>query len=305
MEIFSLTLNQMIYFFLLILVGYFVKKFKVIDGEFDKVISRFLSFVVSPALIIENFYEKFKINVLKENFWLLLIAVITVILLYLFANLLAKIFTPDSYIRKIYTYSFTNANFGYMGYLLVEALFGADALFKMIVFTIPFNFYAFTIGINSFNPKVQKITLRSMITPVTISLVIGAILGLSGINLPDTIENAIGATAGTMGPLAMIMTGFIIAKYDILDILKNYRIYIASIVRLVVIPVIVVFLMKMLKINEITIMIALCTTAMPFGLNGIVFPAAYGQDTKTGASMALISDIMAVITIPILFGLLI
>ena len=87
MEIFSLTLNQMIYFFLLILVGYFVKKFKVIDGEFDKVISRFLSFVVSPALIIENFYEKFKINVLKENFWLLLIAVITVILLYLFANL--------------------------------------------------------------------------------------------------------------------------------------------------------------------------------------------------------------------------
>ena len=90
-----------------------------------------------------------------------------------------------------------------------------------------------------------------------------------------------------------------------MDILKNYKIYIASIVRLVVIPVIVVFLMKMLKINEITIMIALCTTAMPFGLNGIVFPAAYGQDTKTGASMALISDIMAIITIPVLFGLLI
>ena len=303
MEIFNLTLNQMIYFFLLILVGYFTNKFKVIDGEFDKVISRFLSFVVTPALIIENFYEKFKADVLKENGWLLLTAIASVVILFVLANLLSKIFTKDSYIRKIYTYSFTNANFGYMGYVLVEALFGADALFKMIIFTIPFNVYAFTIGINSFNPKVQKITPKSMVTPVTISLIIGAVLGLSGIVLPDTLSNAIGGLAGTMGPLAMIMTGFIIAKYNVVDIVKNLRVFIASIIRLVFIPCLTVLLMKALKIDDTTVMIALCTTAMPFGLNGIVFPAAYGEDTKTGASMALISDILAIITIPLMFGL--
>ena len=108
-----------------------------------------------------------------------------------------------------------------------------------------------------------------------------------------------------MGPLAMIMTGFIIAKYNALEIIKNFRIFIASLVRLIFIPVVVALIMKGLRIYEITVMIALCTTAMPFGLNGIVFPAAYSQDTKTGASMALISDILAVITIPILFGLFI
>ena len=303
MEIFNLTLNQMIYFFILILVGYFINRFKVIDGEFDKVISRFLSFVVSPALIIENFYEKFKADVLKENFYLLMIAFLTVIILFTVASFLSKVFTKDSYIRKIYTYSFTNANFGYMGYVLVEALFGADALFKMIIFTIPFNTYAFTIGINSFNPKVSKITIKSMITPVTISLIIGALLGISGIVLPDTVSGAIGGIAGTMGPLAMIMTGFIIAKYNFLEIIKNGRIYLASLIRLIIIPALTVLVMQALKIDNMTIMIALCTTAMPFGLNGIVFPAAYGEDTKTGASMALISDVLAVITIPLLFSL--
>lgn len=305
MEIFSLTLNQMIYFFILILVGYCVNKFKIIDGDFDRIISKFLSFVVTPALIIESFYEKFKINVLKENFILLIIAIITVVLLFILANILSKLFTKDLYIRKIYTYSFTNANFGYMGYVLVEALFGANALFKMIVFTIPFNIYAFTIGINSFNPNIQKITVKSMVTPVTISLVIGAVLGLSGIVLPDTVNNAIGSLSDTMGPLAMIMTGFIIAKYNIFEIMKNSGVILASLIRLIVIPLCVVFIMKIFKTDRLTLMVALCTTAMPFGLNGIVFPAAYGQDTKTGAAMALISDILAIITIPVMFGLFI
>ena len=45
----------------------------------------------------------------------------------------------------------------------------------------------------------------------------------------------------------------------------------------------------------------LCFLAMPLGLNTIVIPAAYGGDTSTGASCALISSTLAVITIPVLF----
>ena len=37
------------------------------------------------------------------------------------------------------------------------------------------------------------------------------------------------------------------------------------------------------------------------GLNTIVYPAAYGGDTKTGASMAMISHVLSVITIPLMY----
>ena len=42
-------------------------------------------------------------------------------------------------------------------------------------------------------------------------------------------------------------------------------------------------------------------TATPMGLNTIVFPAAYGGDTETGASMAMISHTLSVVTIPLMY----
>ena len=42
-------------------------------------------------------------------------------------------------------------------------------------------------------------------------------------------------------------------------------------------------------------------TAMPLGLNTVVFPEAYGGNPETGASMALISNTLGVITIPLLY----
>ena len=39
----------------------------------------------------------------------------------------------------------------------------------------------------------------------------------------------------------------------------------------------------------------------PLGLNTIVYPAAYGGDTKTGASMTMISHVLSVITIPLMY----
>ena len=41
----------------------------------------------------------------------------------------------------------------------------------------------------------------------------------------------------------------------------------------------------------------------PLGLNTVVFPAAYGGDTSTGASMAMISHTLCVITIPIMYAI--
>ena len=47
------------------------------------------------------------------------------------------------------------------------------------------------------------------------------------------------------------------------------------------------------------------TFAMPIGMNTIIYPATYGGDTKTGASMTMVSSVFSVITIPLMYLLLI
>ena len=44
--------------------------------------------------------------------------------------------------------------------------------------------------------------------------------------------------------------------------------------------------------------------AMPLGLNTVVFPEAYGGNPETGASMALISHTLCIVSIPLMYALM-
>ena len=45
--------------------------------------------------------------------------------------------------------------------------------------------------------------------------------------------------------------------------------------------------------------IAVVAVALPTGLNSVVFPAAMGGDSTTGAKLGLVSNIFGLITLPV------
>jgi predicted permease len=67
------------------------------------------------------------------------------------------------------------------------------------------------------------------------------------------------------------------------------------------IPALIMIVLKLIGISDEIMTLALIAFATPLGLNTIVYPAAYGGDTKTGASMATISHTLSVITIPLMY----
>ena len=87
------------------------------------------------------------------------------------------------------------------------------------------------------------------------------------------------------------------------EIVNNPKIYIASFLRLIAIPSVLMMLMLILNVPKIYVLPALCFSAMPLGLNTVVFPASFGADTKPGASMALISTLGSIVTIPLMFSI--
>ena len=97
--------------------------------------------------------------------------------------------------------------------------------------------------------------------------------------------------------------------------LKEKRVYVATLFRLIVIPAILIlslFGLKELfniflnsKIENTVLYLTLFYVATPFGLNTIVFPEAYGGDSSIGVGMTLISHTAAVITIPIMYVLMV
>ena len=112
-----------------------------------------------------------------------------------------------------------------------------------------------------------------------------------------------------MSPIAMILTGITVSKISLKKTFTNLNIYLVSFIRLLVYPLAflgVVFILGKFGIHiDRTIFIcALCTLAMPLGLNTIVIPSAYGKDPTVASGMALVSHILSCVTIPVIFMLI-
>ena len=304
MKIFSATLNQMLVLFAFMAIGYFLNKKKLISDNTSKVLSKLETYLLLPCINFRTFYN----NCTKDNFIAkskyILYGFIVLIITFAFALLISRLFTKETYLRNIYVYSFTIPNLGFMGNALVLALFGESVLFDYMMFYLTFSIFIYTYGLYSLVPKDQGsgFSFKTLLTPPLIAMFFGAAFGLLGIKLPSFITEIVSSGAACMSPLAMLIAGFVIGNYSLKKLASDYKLYIASAIRLVVIPVLVVIALKLIGTESGIVMVSLCALSLPFGLNTVVFPEAYGGDATPGAGRALISHLMALVTIPLIFA---
>ena len=136
-----------------------------------------------------------------------------------------------------------------------------------------------------------------------VGMIIGMIIGILQIPLPAAVTSVISNCSSCMSPVAMLMTGMTVAYIDIKKVFKDIRVYLVSLARLVVLPLIVALTFKFLPISETVYICSVISAAMPLGLNIIIIPSAYDMDTSVPASMAIMAFIFACITIPVVFAL--
>lgn len=307
MQVFSATLNQMFVLFSFMVLGYFLNVKGILPRDTSTTVSRLETNVLVPCLVFNTFYKYCTVENISEKWTFIVYGAAIMLVSLIIGVFLAKLFSKDDYLRKIYTYSFAVANFSFMGNAVVLGIFGEDVLFDYMIFTLPFNLYVYSYGTASLKPSnnSKKFSFKVFLNPICLSMLLGAVVGLLQIPLPKFLITAVSSAGSCMSPLAMILTGFVVADFSIKKLASTKRIYLASVLRLVVIPLIFVLVLKLLNTDSTVIMLTLCATAMPLGLNTVVFPAAYGGDTTPGASMALISHVMSIATIPIMFALFI
>lgn len=303
MDTFFSALNTTLLLFSFLLTGYILKKKELLPSSADTVLSRLENMIFVPAVVIATFMTRFTPdNILAKWPYILVSALVAVIVLP-FSVLTGRMLGHDSAEERIFRYSAMIPNFSFFGIPLVRGTLGEDALFSYLIFCIPMYIICYSIGVVWLIPSEEggKVSLKSFCNPICISLVIGMAFGLSGLRLPGFLDTALSQASGCMGPVAMILTGFVVAGYGLQSLLGDRRIYIMTALRLLVIPFCVTFVLRFFLKDSPVLLYVLCFLAMPLGLNTIVIPAAYGGDTRIGASCALISSVLAVITIPLLF----
>lgn len=309
--LFTATLQQMAYLFSLLAIGYLFMKLKVIPDCSETVLSKLENLVFMPALVLRTFMNHFTTERIAGAGKLLAgslaLELIVIPLAYVGARLCAK----DPHTRNIYWYGLSFSNFAFMGNAIVSALF-EDIFLEYIIFVLVLWIFIYLWGVpvllmGDDSPRRGfRAKIKVFANPMLICMLLGMIIGLSGITVPAFFQSLVSSTGDCMSPVAMLLTGMTVAKIDIRSVLKIKSIYVITLLRLLVFPLLLLAVLYFTNgVFSKTFMIcAVCSLAMPLGLNTIVIPSAFGKDTKVASGMALVSHAMSCLTIPVIFLLL-
>ncbi|MBR6523743.1 MAG: AEC family transporter [Clostridia bacterium] len=304
MEIFSLTINQITLMFTFMLVGYILRKCGTFPESASKVFSKLLVNVCLTGMVFSTCYNKVTVEKMANNGKAVLAGTVMIFMAYFLSMVLAKIFTKDKFERNVYKYAYTAPNFGYMGYPLVQAVFGDEVLMLFMMFALPLNVFIYTKGMALLCPQKKYGIVNVFKQPTIIALVVGSALGLSGLKLPAIVDRIATTASDCMAPIAMIIAGCVMAEKPLKTLLSDWKVYISSLIKLVVMPLLAMGVLVLLKVDPAITLVAATLWAMPFGMNTVVFPEAYGGDGRKGAQLSFISHVMSIITIPIVFSII-
>jgi len=320
LDTFLYTLSPVLMLFLFMAIGYALNKTKVLPQGSNKTIAKLETWVFCPALSFMTMANSFRIDRLGSNLTNLIFSLVLVGISIAIAIPLSTLFVKEnSPERGVYQYALVFANFGYMGDPLILALFGEEVFGGYKLFTLAMTVVVYTWGISVLTPKTSgglANSIKRLLNLPTLSMLLGMLVGITGTlqYIPEFIIDGLNSLKVCMGPVAMILAGVIIANYDLKKLLSIKKVYVASILRLIVLPCLLVTVLVGLKhllngvfnmnVGNEPIYYAFFASSLPLGMNTIVFPEAYGGDPEPGASMAIISSIISIITIPVLYSIL-
>lgn len=324
-QTFLATLQPMLTLFLFIALGFLLYKIKIIPENGSKVLAKILTYAICPALSFTSMAKNFTVSTLLDHFVNLILGSITVGVALIITFSLIGLFVKDktSYERGIYKYALTIGNMGYVGDPVVIALFGLEGLAFYKIAVLPFSILIYTWGISVLVPhgNQKQSFIKSFLNVPTVGMFIGMIAGLTGFGniLFSTpaltfVADSLTGLGNCMGPIAMILAGVTVARFNVKKMLSDKKVYVATIFRLIFIPALIIAVMYgiitlanavfPIYISNSFLFLVFFAIATPLGMNTIVFPEAYGGDPSTGAGMTVVSHTLCVITIPLMYALL-
>lgn len=298
----TVVVNLMIELFLILLLGYGIAKLGIIDSVTNRKLSSVVVNVAMPALVFASAAQNVDQGDIKEVMTYLGFGFLFYGIMVLLAWLLTRCMRTPKNQRGTYQFMLIFSNCTFMGYPVLEALFGSRAIFLGAIFNLPFNLLAFSYGIfliskdgegtATFQPK-------KLLNPGIIASVLAILIIAVHISLPQVVTNTFTKVGNLTTPLSMLVLGASLAEVPIQEIWKEVRVYPMTVFRLLLLPFLTFLLMRLVSDNLTLVGIATMTAAMPVASMTVMLSNQYKGNTKLAAIGIFISTLLSVVTIPV------
>lgn len=279
------------------IVGVYARKKDILSKEASKSFSNFLTNITLPCLLISSFNYSYSEDMIAKARIMFVYSIIIHIILIFASRVLTFKYPENS--KKVLRFATIFSNCGFMGYPVLESLFGKIGIFYGAIFNIPFNIFMFSVGVMIYTGKKDLKTLKEvLVNPGIIATTLGLIIFSFSIKLPYPLFTAMSIVGSMTTPLSMIIVGAMLSEIRLKDIFSGTLVYYASFLRLIAVPFLTLGILKLLNADKLLMQIAVIIEAMPAAVLASVLAEKYGADTALASRSVFISTIISMITIP-------
>ena len=295
------NLEVMVILFIIVILGYVACKLGYMGDKFDKKLSAIVVDITCPLLVLSSVMG----DTLPDRTLilpLLGVGFLTYVLLLVFGFWVPRLITKNHDDQGMIGFALMFANVGFIGYPIVSSIFGPHAVFYAALLNMPNTFFIFTAGvmlikgeysIKQFNPKV-------LLSPALLASFLAALLVALGIHTPEVIARPVTMVGNITVPAALMIIGSSMAKLPIKEIIGSPKVYLASVLRLVIVPLSLYFLFKICGVSALVNDINTVVIAMPVASFGTMFCLKFGRNPALITEMTFITTLGSIITIPLI-----
>ena len=295
------NLQVMVVLFIIVVLGYALCKLGYMGEDFDRKLSSIVVDVTCPLLILSSVMGE---SLPDRTLILPLLGVgfLTYVLLLVFGFFVPRLIAADRDDQGMIGFALMFANVGFIGYPIVSSIFGAKAVFYAALLNMPNTFFIFTAGVMLVKGEysVRKLNLKLLFSPAMIAAFVAALLVALDVHTPEIVARPVTMVGNITVPAALMIIGSSMARLPLHDIIGSPKVYVASVVRLGVVPVSLYFLFKVCGVSDIVNEINTVVIAMPVASFGTMFCMKYDRNPALMTEMTFITTVGSIFTIPLI-----
>lgn len=284
--------------FLIMILGFWLKKQGMINEEGKKLLTDLVLFVTLPASILKSFQMEFNHQILMSCLVISVVAIGIQVGAWLLGIVLYPHF-PDQR-KKVLQFATICSNAGILGTPIAEGIFGDLGLLYASIYVIPQRVFMWSIGMTYFTEAPGKKALVKKIAthPCILSCFIGAAIMVFQIHLPGFLSVTMKNIANANTFLAMALVGTILAEVPISSLPEKDTLY-YSFIRLFFIPFLVFAACRAAHVEGLVTGVSVVLSGMPSASVTAVLAAKYGKDEIFATKCVVLSTLLSMVTIPL------
>ncbi len=293
------------------LIGFICVKTKYITKEQNDGMSRIVVRVTLPLLIISSLTSMdFDYKTLITSAKVLIAALCTETLLYAVGTVMMKASRLEKPKAVMLRCMMCFGNVVFMAFPLIQALYGTKGLLYAAVYEIANDGFLWTLGVYGIRSAdadgKQKISanLKHLANPGTIAFVIAFIMMAFQIKIPGIVGEVVSGIGSTTTYLSMFFIGGTLAMVDFRRIYRRVWLYVLVAVKMILIPIGLIFILKCLRFDDIPAAVVALQAAMPTSTVLAVLANENKGDVIYCAEGVFVSHLLGLLTLPLVYRLI-